>query len=274
MKFKNKHLDFNRPHVMGILNVTPDSFSDGGRFSNLEDAVNQARNMVTEGASIIDVGGESTRPGAEEVSEQQELDRVIPVIEKISAGLDTVISIDTSKAVVMSHAISAGAHMINDVSALQMEGALSTAASLAVPVCVMHMQGVPRTMQQSPRYQNVINEIFEFLLTRCEACIRAGISNKQIMIDPGFGFGKTVQQNIEIMQKLDRFVSSEYAVLLGVSRKSTIGAILDQPVEERLPGSLALTALAVNAGVKIIRAHDVKATMDVMNITFAVTNDR
>ena len=272
MKFKDKYLDLNRPHVMGILNVTPDSFSDGGRYAKIEDALAHARKMLAEGASIIDVGGESTRPGAEQVSEQDELDRVIPVIERINAELDTIISIDTSKPVVMSHAISAGAAMINDVSALQMNDALSMAASLEVPVCVMHMQGEPQTMQQSPTYQNVVDEVAEFLLARCDACIGAGISSDQIMIDPGFGFGKTVQQNIEIMQKLDSFVSGKYPVLLGISRKSTIGAILDRPIEERLAGSLALTALAVNAGVKIIRAHDIKASMDTINITFAIKN--
>lgn len=272
MYFKDKHLDLNRPHVMGILNVTPDSFSDGGQYANIEDAVAHARKMIVEGASIIDVGGESTRPGAEQVRTQDELDRVIPVIERINAELDTIISIDTSKAEVMTQAISSGASMINDVSALQMNDALSVAASLEVPVCIMHMQGEPRTMQQSPTYQNVADEVAGFLSERCEICIKAGISSEQIMIDPGFGFGKTVQQNIEIMQKLDSLVSGEYPVLLGISRKSTIGAILDRPIEERLAGSLALTALAVNAGVTIIRAHDVKATMDTINITFAIKN--
>lgn len=273
MYFKDKYLDLNRPHVMGILNVTPDSFSDGGQYISPDKAVSQARNLVAEGASIIDVGGESTRPGATEVNEQQELDRVIPVIEKISVELDTIISIDTSKASVMSHAVSAGAHMINDVTALQMEHALSTAASLSVPVCVMHMQGAPRSMQHSPQYQDVVKEITEFLMARCTACIEAGIAADQIIIDPGFGFGKTVQHNIELMQKLGSFVSGKYPVMLGISRKSTIGVILDRPIEERLAGSLALTALAVNAGVTIIRAHDVKATMDTINITFAIKNN-
>jgi len=272
MYFKDKHLDLNRPQVMGILNITPDSFSDGGQYSSLDNALNQARIMVSEGAAIIDIGGESTRPGARAVNVQQELDRVIPVIESISAELDTIISIDTSKATVMSHAISAGAHMINDVAALQLTDALTTAASLDVPVCVMHMQGEPRTMQHSPSYQNVVNEVAEFLSARCNACIEAGIRHEQILIDPGFGFGKTVQHNIEIMQKLDRFVSGDFPVLLGVSRKSTIGAILDRPVQERLPGSLALATMAVASGVKILRAHDVKATMDAVSIAFAVKN--
>ncbi len=272
MYFKNKQLDLNRPHVMGVLNITPDSFSDGGRYTSLENSIEQARNMVAQGASIIDVGGESTRPGAQEVNEQQELDRVIPVIEKISNELDTIISIDTSKAAVMSHAVSAGAHMINDVAALQMTNALDSAANLDVPVCLMHMQGEPRTMQHSPVYDDVVNDVSEFLSARCEVCIEAGIQREQIMIDPGFGFGKTVQHNIELMQKIDRLVTNDFPVLLGVSRKSTIGAILDRTVEERLPGSLALAAMAVNSGVKIIRAHDVRATVDAVNIAFAIKN--
>ncbi len=272
MIFKNKHLELSQPHVMGVLNVTPDSFSDGGQYTSLAAALGQARTMVADGASIIDVGGESTRPGAKEVSEQQELDRVIPIIESISAQIDTIISIDTSKAVVMSHAISAGADMINDVAALQMEDALDTAAGLDVPVCLMHMQGAPRTMQHSPMYQDVVKEVVEFLSARCKACIDAGISSEQIIIDPGFGFGKSVQHNIEIMQKLGSIVAENFPVLLGVSRKSTIGAILERPVEERLPGSLALAAMAVSAGVKIIRAHDVKATLDAIRIAFAIKN--
>jgi len=270
MKFKDKHLDLSAPQVMGVLNVTPDSFSDGGRFTNLDTALNQTKQMVEEGAAIIDIGGESTRPGAEAVSEQVELDRVIPIIEKIAKEFDVVISIDTCKASVMKHAIENGAHMINDVSGLRGNGALTTAAKLEVPVCVMHMKGEPRTMQEAPQYENVVEEVKAFLAERKQACIDAGISENQIIIDPGFGFGKTVQHNLQIMKDLPSLLELNLPVLLGVSRKSTIGAILDRPVDDRLYGSVALASLAVWSGVKIIRAHDVKATVDAVGIVQAI----
>ena len=271
MQFKDKQLDLSGPQVMGVLNVTPDSFSDGGMFVDPEIALNQARTMVAEGAAIIDVGGESTRPGAADVSEQQELDRVIPIIERIHSQLDTIISIDTSKAAVMSEAVSAGAHMINDVCALRMPDALTTAARLDVPVCVMHMQGKPRTMQDNPQYNDVVKDVANFLQQRSEDIVLAGIPRDRIIIDPGFGFGKTVEHNINIMKHLDEFVRIGFPVLLGVSRKSTIGAILDRQVNERLPGSLALASMAALAGVKIIRTHDVKATFDVLKIIHTIS---
>jgi len=270
MQFKDKNLDLTQPRVMGVLNVTPDSFSDGGQFIDPEQALSQARSMVAAGATIIDIGGESTRPGAMAVTAAEERDRVIPIIERIYSELDTIISIDTSKAVVMADAVAAGAGMINDVNALQSEAALITAAGLKVPVCIMHMQGVPRTMQHTPHYQNVVKDVVEFLRGRIEACTDVGIARDQIIIDPGFGFGKSVVHNIELMKGLGDFVGMNYPVLLGVSRKSTIGAILDRPVTERLPGSLALASLAISAGVNIIRAHDVKATLDAINIVHAI----
>ena len=272
MRFKNRQLDLSVPHVMGILNVTPDSFSDGGRFMEVDTAFSQACQMVDEGAAIIDIGGESTRPGAAAVDVQMELDRVVPMIERISNVLDVIISIDTCKAVVMQHALKAGAHMINDVTGLRGEGALAMVAKQQVPVCVMHMKGEPRTMQAAPHYENVVEDVKDFLVGRKQACLDAGIREDQIILDPGFGFGKTVQHNLEIIKGLPILVGLNMPVLLGVSRKSTIGAILDRPVEERLAGSLALVASAVNSGVKIIRAHDVQATLDVMNITFAINN--
>ena len=270
MQFKNKQLDLSIPQVMGVLNVTPDSFSDGGRFTDRDAALNQAKQMVEEGAAIIDIGGESTRPGAKAVTEQAELDRVIPIIERIASELDVIISIDTCKATVMQDAVAAGAHMINDVAGLRAEGALSTAASLQVPVCVMHMKGEPRTMQLSPEYENVVAEVKAFLAERKQACLDAGISENQIIIDPGFGFGKTVQHNLQIMKGLPDLLELNLPVLLGVSRKSTIGAILNRTVDDRLHGSVALASLAVWSGVNIIRAHDVKATVDALGIIQAI----
>ena len=270
MKFKDKSLDLSLPHIMGILNVTPDSFSDGGQFTNIDTALKQAEQMQHEGAAMIDVGGESTRPGAKAVNAQQELDRVVPVIEKISQNLDVIISIDTSKAEVMCEAIKAGAHMVNDVMALRADNALQTAAELKVPVCLMHMQGEPRTMQESPEYNNVVHDVYSFLKQRIQACLDAGINNEQIIIDPGFGFGKTVAHNMQLIKGLAEFLKLEVPVLLGVSRKSTIGAILDKPVDERLFGSLALASLGLAAGAKIIRAHDVAATNDVLKMVQAV----
>jgi dihydropteroate synthase len=270
MQFKDRQLDLSKPQVMGVLNVTPDSFSDGGRFTTLDAAFEQAQQMVEEGAAIIDVGGESTRPGAEAVTEQAELERVIPVIERIAQALDVIISIDTSKAGVMQQAIEAGAHMINDVAGLRGENTLQTAANLQVPVCVMHMKGEPRTMQQSPEYGDVVEEVKTFLAERKQACLKAGIDADQIILDPGFGFGKTVRHNLEIMRGLPILRELNCPLLLGVSRKSTIGAILDKPVEERLYGSLALASLAAWSGVKIIRAHDVRATRDVLETIYAI----
>ena len=274
MQNHNKKLDFTRLQVMGILNVTPDSFSDGGRFTRTDTALQQARQMVEEGAGIIDVGGESTRPGAQPVSEQQELDRVIPVVEQIARELDVVISIDTSKAVVMREAIHAGAHMINDVLALRSEGALATAADLQVPVCLMHMQGEPRTMQTNPVYADVVSDVKSFLLQRAQACLEAGLSREQIILDPGLGFGKTLQHNLTLFKQLPEFVQLGYPILMGASRKSMIGSILDLPVDQRLYGSISLAALAAWLGASIIRVHDVGPTVQAIKTILAVKSVR
>jgi dihydropteroate synthase len=259
------------PQVMAILNVTPDSFSDGGKFFSTDAALKQACLMIDEGANIIDIGGESTRPGAEAVSLQKELDRIIPIIEKIHAELPVKISVDTSKSIVMREAIAAGANMINDVMALRGNGCLETvAASTQIDICLMHMQGKPRTMQKNPHYQNVVNEVKNFLLERIEACLKIGISSERIIIDPGFGFGKTTEHNLLLMQQLQVLTALKYPVLIGVSRKSLIGTVLNKPVTQRLYGGLALAVLAISKGAKIIRTHDVAATIDVLTITQAV----
>ncbi len=266
-----KALDLSRPLVMGILNVTPDSFSDGGDFISPDAALERARQMVGEGADIIDVGGESTRPGAAPVSLEQELERVIPVIEAISRELPVPVSIDTSKAGVMSGAVSAGAGLINDVAALRGEGALEVAAKSGVPVCLMHMQGGPRTMQESPEYQDVVSDIRQFLGERIKACQAAGISRDRIVLDPGFGFGKTLGHNLELLRRLEEFSDIGLPLLVGISRKSMIGALLgDVPVTGRLYGSLAAAVLAVERGAGILRVHDVKPTVDAIRVAQAV----
>ncbi len=259
-------LDLHHPRVMGILNVTPDSFSDGGDFLGYEDALQRARQMVDEGVDIIDVGGESTRPGAAVVSEQQELDRVIPLIEALSAEVAVPVSIDTTKAQVMREAVSAGAGFINDVNALRSEGALRAAADLAVPICLMHMQGPPSRMQKKPSYDNVSTEVEHFLLARVAACESVGISRERLIIDPGFGFGKTLEHNIVLFSGLKQLVALGLPVMIGVSRKTMIGEVLDAPVGRRLYGGLALATLAAQWGASIIRTHDVKATADVLKI--------
>jgi dihydropteroate synthase len=265
-----KRLDLTRPQVMGVLNVTPDSFSDGGRFVGPEAALEHARRMVAEGAAIIDIGGESTRPGAEPVAEQEELRRVIPVIEAIAAELSAVISIDTRKPVVMEAAVAAGAGMINDVCALRTEGALEAAARLGVPVCLMHMQGEPRSMQAAPHYDDVVAEIRDFLSERAAACVRAGIARHRLLIDPGFGFGKGLEHNLQLLKHLEVFAALGFPMVVGVSRKSLIGAVLDVAAAERLYGSIALAAIAVWQGAAIVRAHDVTATVQAIKMTAAV----
>ena len=270
MQFKNLSLDLSSAKIMGILNITPDSFSDGGQFTSVASALAQALQMINEGASIIDVGGESTRPGAAQVSEQQELDRVIPVIEQISQHADVIISIDTSKPGVMREAVMAGARMINDVHALRVDDALRMAAECQVPVCLMHMQGTPRTMQTEPAYTDVVMEVTRFLSARVEACLAAGIAADHIILDPGFGFGKTVAHNMALMKHLPTIEALGFPVLIGASRKSTIGSILDKPVDERLYGSLALASLAVWQGASIIRVHDVGPTADTIKMIQAV----
>jgi dihydropteroate synthase len=263
-------LDLSRPQVMGILNVTPDSFSDGGLFIDRSTALAQARQMVAEGAGIIDVGGESTRPGAADVSEDEEMARVIPVIEGIAGELDVIISIDTSKAAVMTEAVKAGAGMINDVRALREPGALQAARAAAVPVCLMHMLGEPRTMQANPHYADVVTEVMAFLAQRIHACEQAGITADQLIIDPGFGFGKTVAHNLELVRRLREFTALGRPILMGVSRKSTLGAILGRPVDERLIGSVTLAALCARAAANIVRVHDVAATVDALKVCQAV----
>ena len=262
--------DLDFPQVMGILNVTPDSFSDGGKFNLPDTALRQTEIMLSEGAAIIDVGGESTRPGAAEVSVAEELDRVIPVIEKITAHCETIISIDTSKPEVMHEAVKAGAGLINDVNALQSDGAVTTVQQLAVPVCLMHRQGKPRTMQVSPVYENVTDDVIDFLQQRIDVCLNAGIEKNNIIVDPGFGFGKTLQHNLQLMKNLKKFAQLPYPLLVGVSRKSMLGQILDVDVSDRLIGTVALETLAVWQGAKIIRAHDVKAAYEAIKVAMAV----
>ncbi len=264
-------LDLTRPKVMGILNVTPDSFSDGGDFISHANAVSHAQKMLSDGAAIIDIGGESTRPGAEAVSEQEELDRVIPVIEEIKRQLSVVVSIDTNKPAVMREAVAAGAGMINDVMALRAPGAIETARLLNVPVCIMHMQGEPRTMQQNPEYTDVVSDIKRFFEQRVDECVNAGIPRDHLLLDPGFGFGKTLMHNITLLKRLDEFNSIGLPLLVGISRKSMIGAILeDAPVKDRLYGSLAAAVLALDNGAAIIRVHDVKPTVDALKVVDAV----
>ena len=263
-------LDLPDPAVMGILNVTPDSFSDGGQFDNAHVALRQAETMVEEGAAIIDIGGESTRPGAGSVGEQEELDRVIPVIEAVRHITDIPISIDTSKPVVMREAVAAGASMINDVCALQADGALRAAADLGVAVCLMHMQGRPRTMQESPSYNNVVTEVGDFLRERIDCCVAAGIGEDQIVIDPGFGFGKTHAHNVELLANLRQLQSIGRPVLVGVSRKSTLGELTGRAIDERIPASVAAAVIATINGAQIVRAHDVKATVDALKVARAV----
>lgn len=270
LKCADKSLDLSTAQVMGILNITPDSFSDGGLFFDREKALQQASLMVEQGASIIDVGGESTRPGATPVSVQQELDRVIPVIELIK-DLPAVVSVDTCKAEVMREAVNAGAALINDVCALKNEACLDTVAQLDVPVCLMHMQGEPRTMQSNPTYVDVVDDVKQYLSDRIRACETAGIKPERILIDPGFGFGKTVQHNLTLVKRLQEFQSLQRPILVGFSRKSTIGAVLgDRPPAERLYGSLALASLAQWQGASIFRVHDVAATVDVLKMGQAV----
>jgi dihydropteroate synthase len=265
-----KSLDLGKPQVMGILNLTPDSFSDGGHYLDPELALEHALGMVEEGAAIIDVGGESTRPGAQPVSLDEELARVIPIIERLARTIPVPISVDTSKPAVMREAVAAGAGMINDIMALREPGALEAAAQVAVPVCLMHMQGEPRTMQDAPIYGNVVDEVKLFLQQRLDAGEAAGIPRHNMIIDPGFGFGKTLEHNLILLKELQ--VLHELApVLVGISRKSMIGAIIeDKPVNERLMGSVAAAVVAAMEGATIIRVHDVRETVDAVKVVSAV----
>ncbi len=263
-------LIFDRPMVMGILNVTPDSFSDGGRFNESDLALAHVEQMVKEGVDIIDIGGESTRPGAASVSEQDEVGRVVPLVEAIRARFDVPISVDTSKPAVMRAAVDAGANMLNDVRALREDGALEAAAELGVPVCLMHMLGEPRSMQRDPQYDDVVEDVLQFLADRVNVCQAAGIARDKLLVDPGFGFGKNLTHNLTLLRGLDRFKLLGLPVLVGLSRKSMIGAVLDKPVDERLYGSLAAASLALWQGASVIRVHDVAATKEVLMLCQAV----
>lgn len=263
-------LDLQQPKVMGVLNVTPDSFSDGGRYFDTDVAIRHAESMVAEGAAIIDVGGESTRPGAEKISEQEELDRVLPVVEAIAGRIDAAISIDTSTPAVMKAATAAGAGLINDVFALRLDGALAAAAATDCAICLMHMQGEPRAMQDNPVYDDVVGEISDFLRDRVTACIDNGINVERIIVDPGFGFGKTDKHNIELLAKLDRLEVLERPILVGLSRKRTLESLTGRDIENRLPAGIAAAVLAFERGASIIRTHDVAATVDALKIAAAV----
>jgi dihydropteroate synthase len=263
-------LDLTRIQVMGILNLTPDSFSDGGVFLEPERAVAHGRAMVAAGAGIIDVGGESTRPGATAVSEDEELDRVIPVVEALSAALEVPVSVDTSKPGVMRAAVAAGAGLINDVYALREPGAVEAAAELEVPVCLMHMRGEPRTMQVNPEYEDVVGEVRAFLKERIAVCEAAGIHRQRLLADPGFGFGKSQEHNLTLLRRLEAFTALGVPVLAGLSRKSLIGHVLGRPVDERLAGSIALAVLAATRGARILRVHDVAETVDAVRMVEAV----
>jgi len=263
-------LDLSRPHVMGILNVTPDSFSDGGCFNQVEAALRHARDMVAAGATLIDVGGESTRPGACAVSAGEELDRVAPVVEAIAAELDVIISVDTSTPQVMQETARLGAGLINDVRSLQREGALQAAAATRLPVCLMHMLGDPGTMQRNPHYDDLLGEVRDFLRGRVQACVAGGIPVERLLLDPGFGFAKTLRHNLLLFRHLEALHELGRPLLVGVSRKSMIGQVLGREVGQRLNGSLALAALAVAKGARILRVHDVAETVEVVRMIDAV----
>jgi len=261
----------NKTYIMGILNVTPDSFSDGGEFINPTAAIKQVKKMLNDGADIIDIGGESTRPGAKNVSVEDELERVVPIVQAIREFSECLISVDTSKAIVMREAVAAGANIINDVRALQEDACLNTVAELNVPVCIMHMQGQPRSMQIKPKYDDVVLEVKQFLNKRIQACLDAGIKQEKIIIDPGFGFGKTLEHNLTLFKALDEFVDMNYPVLVGVSRKSMIAQILndgavDATIDDRVYASAVMAALAAQHGAQILRVHDVKATADAIAV--------
>lgn len=273
LKANNKTLVLDRPHVMGILNVTPDSFSDGGRFNSLDNALLQAERMIQAGVSIIDIGGESTRPGAPDVSLEEELARVIPAIKAIRAKFDVWISIDTSKAEVMRQAVEAGADLINDVRALQEPGALQAAAEGNVPVCLMHMKGQPRTMQASPVYDDVLMDVEAFLQERVEACEAVGISKNQLILDPGFGFGKTLEHNYQLLAHLDKFHTLGLPLLAGMSRKSMIFKLLDKKPADCMVGSVTCATIAAMKGAQIIRVHDVEDTLEAMQIIKMMNNN-
>ncbi len=272
LTYKNKQLDLSSPKIMGILNVTPDSFSDGGQWHKLDAALYHAESLLKAGADILDIGGESTRPNADEVTEQIELERVIPVINAIHQRFDCWISVDTSKAIVMREAVNAGADLINDVRALQMPNALQTAATMDVPVCLMHMQGQPKTMQIAPKYQNIIQDIDDFFCQRISDCEQAGIQKDRLILDVGFGFGKTLENNYHILANLAHFSHFNLPLLVGMSRKSMISNLLNKAPNDVLSGSLACAAIAAMKGAQIIRVHDVKETADLLCVIKAMND--
>jgi dihydropteroate synthase len=263
-------LNLDRPKVMGILNVTPDSFSDGGKFFDRDQAIRHAESMIAAGADILDIGGESTRPGATDVSVDQELDRVIPVIEAVRAISDIPLSVDTNKAAVMQAAINSGADMINDVRALQNEGTMAVVAASNVGVCLMHMQGDPGTMQRAPQYEDVVAEVIQFLRDRVAACRAAGISKERLLIDPGFGFGKTLQHNLLLLKNLEQFSGLDVPLLVGMSRKKMIRELTGSDGENSAAGSIAAAVLAASKGARILRVHDVQPTVQALKIVAAM----
>jgi dihydropteroate synthase len=267
-------LELGAPLVMGVLNVTPDSFSDGGRHADTAAALARALEMVGQGAAIIDVGGESTRPGAAPVAEAEELDRVIPLIEALHARSDVIISVDTMKPAVMRAACAAGAQIVNDVAALRVPGALEAVAQSGAAVCLIHMQGEPRTMQTAPGYRDVVAEVGQFLLERMRACVEAGIPAQATLLDPGIGFGKTLEHNLQLLAHVDSLSQLGRPLLVGVSRKSMFGQLLDRPLQQRLAGSLTAAALAVWQGAAIVRAHDVAETVDAVRTVAAIRTRR
>lgn len=269
----NQHvLDLSRPKIMGVLNVTPDSFSDGGRYNHIDAALKRTEDMIQEGASIIDVGGESTRPGAALVSTQEELNRVIPIVEAISQRFDTLVSMDTSTPEVIAEGAKAGAHLINDVRALQKEGALDAAVASGLPVCLMHMQGQPDSMQANPQYKNVVDEVSDFLLTRTKEVMAAGIAKNQIILDPGFGFGKTKAHNYQLLNQLNELTNLGFPILTGLSRKRMIADLFDGPSEPEERDALSAQAALVCAlhGSRIIRVHNVQATEEALRLVNAL----
>jgi dihydropteroate synthase len=270
INFAGRVLDMSGCHVMGILNVTPDSFSDGGRYNTVEIALARAREMVADGAAFIDVGGESTRPGATPVSVEEELERVCPVVEAIARDLGVVVSVDTSSPQVMAEVVRLGAGMINDVRALQRDGAPEVVASVGVPVCVMHIQGEPDTMQDDPRYRNVRREVSSFLTERMRVIEKAGVRPDNIILDPGFGFGKSPQHNLQLLASLEQLQLLGHPILVGISRKSMLGHITGRDVSERLPASLAAATISAMKGASIIRVHDVRETVDAVKVVTAM----
>lgn len=266
---RERTLSLGVPRVMGIINVTPDSFSDGGKFQRLADAIDHAAAMLAAGAALIDIGGESTRPRAQAVSDEEEAARVVPVVAALAERFDTFISVDTSKALVMHESAAAGAHLINDIRALSEPGALAAAAASQLPVCLMHMQGDPGTMQQAPHYENVLAEVEAFLTQQIARCEAAGITKNRLLLDPGFGFGKTLAHNYRLLARLGDLHHLGLPLLVGMSRKSMIGELLDLPAEQRISGSVACAVIAALQGAQIIRVHDVRQTVEAMCVVEA-----